>query len=162
MEANKLTVYNEYLQRGKTPILVVGTNTWIHQNVSYELRQKYDMYITFYPNKNFFYVVGLILLNRIDNNIEPIKILESGTIIKKTIEKAFDYVVIIDKKRETHKSLTHLGVNMWILQWIYHCPKISLKDVLMLEPYPNVLEEIETESCQLAPFVAYKIIGGKL
>ena len=31
-------------------------------------------------------------------------------------------------------------LGMWWTHWIYRCPKISLKDVLHLEPYPRSLE----------------------
>ena len=31
-------------------------------------------------------------------------------------------------------------MNMWWTHWIYRCPKISLKDIMQLEPYSRDLE----------------------
>ena len=41
---------------------------------------------------------------------------------------------------EEHPRGMGSKLHLWWTHWIYRCPKISLKDVLHLEPYPRNLE----------------------
>ena len=137
----------------KNPMLVVGCNNWIRQNVPFFMLQQYDLHLLFYPNSTPCWVVGIAALSRVSTSELPKFMFASGPDMTEALTDALYKLLAIcrpgDGKKEDgiiHHTLESKAtsqknskLNMWWTHWIYRCPKISLKDILHLEPYPRNL-----------------------
>jgi len=139
-----------YAGTAKSPMLVVGANNWIRTRVPFFLLQQYDFHLLFYPNSMPAWVVGIAAFSRQDTQEKPIFVFGSDAEIGKAFDMAFGKILEVCQPgeegeikqtwREEKKSPGNTKLNLWWTHWIYRCPKISLKDVLHLEPYPRTVE----------------------
>lgn len=139
---------------GKKPMMVVGAHSWLRARVPFFLLQQYDLHLMFYPTSSPVWVAGLIALSRTDtteapvcvfsSEAHPMKVLES--VIYKVLERCYpaDAKDLGKPKKEEKKKSFASQMHLWWTNWIYRCPKITLKDVLMLEPYSNTLDQWQT------------------
>jgi len=151
-EFAKLRTLNKYTTQMKKPMLIVGANNWVRGNVPFFLLQQYDLHLLFYPTSTPTWVVGVAALSRVRTSDAPIFIFESHHEISTALTNALarmlehcrpvDWMsekeeeVVIDESQMTRNK----RLSAWWNNWIYRCPKISLKDVLHLENYSNDLE----------------------
>ncbi|MEZ4751683.1 MAG: hypothetical protein R3B54_13975 [Bdellovibrionota bacterium] len=140
----KQQTLEEYSNLGKSPMLVVGANNWLRGKVPFFLIQQYDLYPLFYPNKSAAWVVGLAAFSRLSSEEKPVFAFGADGNIGNALDKAIFQILehcrpvdwrkrsaIVDDKKKKEKAAK---LNLWWTNWIYRCPKISLKDVLQLEP----------------------------
>lgn len=144
----KARTLRKYISHMKCPMLVVGTNNWIRGRVPFFLLQGYDLHILFYPNSTPAWVVGVAALSRIRTDERPIFVFSAGSEIMSTLDDALYRALAVCRPQEENSANFNLRsiqssdnrtiskLNMWWTHWIYRCPKISLQDVLHLEPYP--------------------------
>jgi hypothetical protein len=113
----------------KSPMLIVGANTYIMQRVDPELYKTYDLFLFFFPHSGHFWRVGLLGMNK--NNIT-----DSAFLI--TSEGVNIVSVLANLMAMPYESIEirQKGI-IWLTHSIYRCPKISLKDILSLEPYKS-------------------------
>ncbi len=147
----KQRVIEEFAQKGKKPMLIVGSNHWLRQQVPFFLSQQYDLYLLFYPNQSLSWVVGLMAISRLSLTEPPHFCFGSDREIKKALESAICQILQFcrpmdwknrhKKDGETEGKKHKLSqLMLWWNNWVYKCPKISLKDILQLEAYPNSLD----------------------
>jgi len=148
----KLKTLNNYTNSSKNPMLVVGANSWLRHKVPFFLLQQYDLYLLFYPNQSPAWVCGLAAFSRNDTQEAPIFVFGANANISMALEecihKTLEHCRPNDWRRAENTQLTkskegskNSRLVMWWTNWIYRCPKISLKDVLQLEPHPRDLGE---------------------
>ncbi len=152
-EIAKKRVLQRYAASMKTPLLVVGANSWLRDHVPFFLLQRYDLHLLFYPNSTPSWVVGVAALSRTRVDEKPLFTFGSSSDPKKAFAEALGKLLIETKpwEEEDKNNLTlfkqqevtdkkTLQLNRWWNHWIYRCSKISLRDVLHLESYPNTKE----------------------
>lgn len=134
-----------YTNSAKNPMLIVGANNWLRERVPFFLLQRYDLHLLFYPNSTPCWVVGLAAFSRLRADEKPIFVFAADTTILSALEKTLGKIL------EACPPSLNAGVsddyepngaklNLWWTHWIYRCPKISLSDVLHLDPYERKLE----------------------
>lgn len=142
---------NSYSTSAKNPMLVVGANNWIRQRVPYFLLQEYDLHLLFYPNSSPCWVVGLAAQSRIKSDARPLFTFNADADITKALEGALTKLLewarpevgdARDARAASETGFSDKGfrLNLWWTHWIYRCSKISLKDILHLEPYPRSVD----------------------
>lgn len=149
-ELARKRVLQRYAASMKTPLLVVGANSWLRDHVPFFLLQRYDLHLLFYPNSTPSWVVGVAALSRTRVDERPLFAFGSSFDPKKAFAQALGRLLIETKpwEEEDKNNLTlfkqqevtdkkTLQLNRWWNHWIYRCSKISLRDVLHLESYPN-------------------------
>ncbi len=152
-------VLRQYATSMKNPMLVVGANNWLRLRVPFFLIQEYDLHILFYPNSMPSWVVGIAAFARRTTEAKPVFGFASSHDIMGALDGALfkilescrpqDAFFDLEGERavtEIPESISEdkakaMRLNMWWTNWIYRCSKISLKDVLALESYP---QEIDT------------------
>lgn len=148
----KARTLGKYAASMKNPMLIVGANNWIRGKVPFFLLQQYDLHLLFYPNAMPAWVVGLAAFSRQKSTEPPVFVFgasnEIGTALDQAIHKVLevcrpaDLALEEDTMRpapDPEKAGNTMKLNMWWTHWIYRCPKISLRDVLHLEPYKREL-----------------------
>jgi hypothetical protein len=145
----------KYSSTMKSPMLMVGTNNWVRNRVPFYLLQQYDLHLLFYPNSTPTWVVGLAAVSRVSTVEPPVFVFGSGA----DITDALDSVLLkmlercrpadwqredigneATAERDRNKLQRQSKLGLWWTHWIYRCPKISLKDVLHLEPYKPTVQ----------------------
>jgi hypothetical protein len=144
----RLRTLRKYSASMKNPMLVVGANNWIRTKVPFFLLQQYDLHLLFYPNSTQAWVVGMIALSRLNTSEKPVFVFSSDSDMGKAIDKLFFKLLETLRPAEDELFTNRIHENtqqnpklsLWWTHWIYRCPKISLKDLLHLEPYARSLE----------------------
>ncbi len=147
----KKRVIEEFSQKGKKPMLIVGSNHWLRQQVPFFLSQQYDLYLLFYPNASLSWVVGIMALSRLSLTEQPHFCFGSHREIKKAMDSAISQILQYcrpmdwknrhQKENDPELKKHKMGqLVRWWNNWVYGCPKISLKDILQLEAHPNTVE----------------------
>lgn len=146
----KVRTLKKYASNMKNPMLVVGANNWMRTKVPFYLLQQYDLHLLFYPNSTQAWVVGLAAFSRQRLDEKPAFVFAAEADIHKAIDQLFFKIVEVLRPSEPETEIPRVPeehprgmgtkLHMWWTHWIYRCPKISLKDVLHLEPYPRNLE----------------------
>ncbi len=152
-ELAKVRTLKKYAASMKHPMLVVGTNNWIRQRIPFFLLQQYDLHLLFYPNAMPAWVVGVVAMSRAKVDEQPIFAFGSHAQILTALDRALFRVLEacrpVDWDEAEHAnthSQSRIGsaqkskLNLWWNNWIYRCPKISLREVLTLENYSPTLE----------------------
>lgn len=147
----KVRTLKKYANAMKSPMLIVGANNWIRTRVPFYVLQKYDIHLFFYPNSTQVWVVGAAAVSRVRTDEKPVFVFSADPTIGAAMDKLFGMLLAairpnadeegmpkFEKAAESNSRNSKL--NMWWTHWIYRCPKISLKDVLHLDPYPRSLE----------------------
>lgn len=147
----KNTVVSKFQDQCKNPMLVVGSNNYLRQNVPLMLLQRYDLYLFFYPNSFNAWVCGMIGMSRTNDNARPVFSYGADQKIDRAIKKCiFEMVAKTQdlENSETYEEIkaTNTKEIVWTQKWIYRSPKILLKDVLHLEEYKNSIEQCEAKS----------------
>lgn len=136
----------DFANTGKSPMLIVGANSWLRQKVPFFLLQQYDLYPLFYPNASPSWVVGVGAFSRMNSSEPPIFMFGCDSEIGKALDKALYQLLEVCRpadwrsdpfKGKEEKTGKGAKLNLWWTRWLYRCPKISLKDVLHLEKHPD-------------------------
>lgn len=144
----------KYSTTMKNPMLIVGANNWIRLRVPFFLLQNYDLHLLFYPNAMPAWVVGIAAFSRVRTDERPIFVFGSAAAIGDALEHAIGKILETCHPRDEEgggaepvfrsaqeKRDTQIAkLNLWWTHWIYRCPKIALKDVVHLEPYPSQVD----------------------
>lgn len=147
----KVRTLKKYSNAMKSPMLIVGANNWVRGKVPFYVLQKFDLHLFFYPNSTQVWVVGAAAVSRLRVDEKPVFVFSADSSITKAMDKLFGQLIATLRPNEDESGMPRIGeeaptsakaskLNMWWTHWIYRCPKISLKDVLHLEPYPRSLE----------------------
>jgi hypothetical protein len=144
----KVRTLKSYASAMKSPMLIVGANNWIRERVPFFMLQQYDLHPLFYPNSMPVWTVGIAAFSRVRADDKPVFAFGSHSRIGRAMDKAIYKILELcrpdDLKTGAVPESSPGGavrsklakLNMWWTNWIYRCPKISLKDVLHLEDYP--------------------------
>lgn len=146
----KVRTLKKYTSSMKNPMLVVGANNWMRTKVPFYLLQQYDLHLLFYPNSTQAWVVGLAAFSRQRLEEKPQFVFAADADIHQAIDQLFFKIVEVLRPSEPETEIPRIPdehpkgmgskLHMWWTQWIYRCPKISLKDLLHLEAYPRTLD----------------------
>lgn len=146
----RVRTLRRYSTSMKNPMLIVGANNWIRTRVPFFLLQQYDLHLLFYPNATPAWVVGIAAFSRIRSDEQPIFVFGSDAVIGGALDMAFAKILEVCHPAENGEAEgetiepKRIGngskLNLWWTHWIYRCPKISLKDVLHLEAYPQKVD----------------------
>ena len=131
------TVVEAYRIRMKSPMLVVGMNTWLRENAPFFLLQRFDVHVLFYPNSNAFWVCELVAFER-QGDCEALSVRVGHKDIGKALTRALGKLCVLSQTKEP-KPLEGVRAKLavWLTHWVYRCPKISGKDILCLDPYQD-------------------------
>lgn len=113
----------------KDPMLIVGTSNYIREHIG-ATTQTYDVFLFFYPTSEPVWRIGTLLVDR-NKIVEPTGIYVENTCIQSAFKTLFINIFTLNK---TTKEF-HEVKSLWLQNSIYRCPKISLRDVLELQPY---------------------------
>ncbi len=147
-QLSKSRTLKKYTLGMKNPMLVVGANNWIRTKVPFALLQQYDLHLLFYPNSTHSWVLGLAGFSRQSTSEKPFFVFSSHADINVAIDELF-FKLMENLQLEDEASLINATprsgngdsrMHLWWNNWIYRCSKISLKDILHLEPYSQSLE----------------------
>ncbi len=122
----------------KNPMLCVGTNNYLRQVSPFFLQQRFDMHVYFQPNAEQEYIVGIIALSRTKLWEEHHVFAKAKSVKDAVISAVAQLVGVVAEETPPDPDMDTPNNNkraVWISQWIYRLPKISLKDVLHLEDY---------------------------
>ena len=114
------------------PMLIVGANNYLRSKLPFFVMQKYNVALFFMPTSEPYWKVGAILVNR-TADVKPCFVYCEN----KSIIEALKYLFIgitIEAMKDKHVHVNP-KLLMWTENWIYRCPKISLKDITHLESY---------------------------
>ena len=114
----------------KNPMLIVGANTWMRTKIKHEILTIYDVHLFFCPTSKTHWQVACVMMHR----VEGFKCI-SYNINSLNIQIAFENLVLLINNTQENKEAVNDKLNVWLIHSIDRCPKISLKDVLHLEPY---------------------------
>lgn len=140
------TIVNRYSEIGKQPLLVVGITNWLRSRVPLFVLQRYDFHLLFYPNSFPCWIAGVIAVSRQDTAEAPIFSFGAHSKIHRAIDVALGNAVAScavrpDENQFKAKTTTSSSsLSLWWTNWIYRCSKLSLRDLLHLEPYPESAE----------------------
>ena len=134
-----------YGNSAKNPMLIVGANNWLRERVPFFLLQRYDLHLLFYPNSTPCWNVGLAAFSRLRADEKPIFVFAADTSILVSLEKTLGKILeacppSLNTGVSEDYAPNGAKLNLWWTHWIYRCPKISLSDILHLEPYSRNLE----------------------
>lgn len=128
-------VISKYRNCVKSPMLVVGSNHFIRENMPFFVVQDYDIHVFFYPNGGAAWVVECVAISKKCKNMKPVWSRYSGKAIENTVKRAlWGIIPKLAKPEETQTPIEFL-TQRWLLHWIYRCSKISFKDILSVEQY---------------------------
>lgn len=127
----------ELMADKKPSMLIVGSNSYIRQNVPFYLIQQYDLHLIFRPQSGAHWEVGVVSLSRTDETETPTYLSHTDKDITKAIQGALQRVVIQHQPEEGEAKPKKLatGQARWLQNWVYRQPKIGMKDVLALPTY---------------------------
>jgi hypothetical protein len=134
-------VTGKYQSTGKAPMLVVGSHNWVRNLTPFATLQVYDLHVLFYPNAHPAWVCGVVAVHRTKGESEPVWSHGCNQNITLALKQALGGITA--QTFETEQADTKAKLNVWLTNWIYRCPKISLKDVLHLEDYKVDLSSVE-------------------
>jgi hypothetical protein len=162
LEILKSDIVFRYTNQCKTPMLIVGVNNWMRTHLPYFILQQFDVHLFFYPNAKASWVCGALAINR--TNPKAISVWSYGA--SQNIETALKQAMygLLEKAQTENVEEQNEKLGVWQSQWVYRCPKISLKDVLHLEPYPaDSLDEYKPSKTQAMPTksVFRLVLGGQ-
>jgi hypothetical protein len=151
--AKKRTI-EKYIAVGRSPLLIVGSNNWIHQKLPFFVLQQYDVHLFFYPNSTPSWTVGVAAVSRTNTTEAPFFAFGCSPSIQSALDEVLGKVLEhcrpadwesgqdwqeekpeLAKDERNKKFQAKLG--QWWTHWIYRCAKISLKEILHLEDYPK-------------------------
>lgn len=148
----RIDTLRHFADSGKKPMLVIGNNSWLRNRAPFFLLQQYDLYLLFYPTLAPTWIVGVAAFSRLSTQ-EPPKFFfgahhEIGGALEEALFQTLSHCRPTDwasrasgLKAKTPKAKQASQLNLWWTNWLYRsCPKISMKDILHLEPYENSLE----------------------
>lgn len=149
MDIAKRRTLKKYANQAKNPMLVVGANQWIRNQVPFFMIQNYDIHLLFYPNSTPAWVVGVVAMSRKHTDEPPTFVFASHWDINEALKQSLFRLLEHcrpDEWRVEEGQLTKgtdfglpskhaTKLCMWWTHWIYRCSKISLKDLTNLEPY---------------------------
>lgn len=157
-------VLAKYKTKHKNPMLVVGANNWIRQNVPFFVLQKFDLFPLFYPNAAGAWVCGVVAFSRVQSDAAPIwsyaANLNSETAVRDALWGLLPKLGhTADENGGALDRVSNPKILAWWQNWIYRSPKITLRDVLHLAPYPddagtaelNAVFLKENSECNLTP-----------
>jgi hypothetical protein len=113
----------------KPPLLVVGCNNYIRSKVGADVVQNWDVHVMFFPTSETVWRIGILYISRIGENV--MLTVCDGTNIEAALIRAL--IPASGDATELHSKAL-----VWLTHAVYRCPKISLRDILALEPYENV------------------------
>jgi len=150
VELAKVNTLRRYSDSMKNPMLVVGANQLIRSKAPFFLLKHYDLHLLFYPNSTQTWILGMGAFSRQRSDEKPVFVFSAHTDVKEALNQLFCKILETLKpeeqmagdpilKRDDSATIPS-QMNMWWTHWIYRCPKIALKDIEQLEPYPRSLE----------------------
>lgn len=138
--------------------LVVGSNAFLRQRVPFSTLQQNDLHLIFHPQSGETWQVGLIGLDR-TGKLAPKYTMGEAKNINEAIDQAInnmvakDYVSRVSDTGEGLSSASDKYLDKVAPNWVYRQPKLSLRDVLELDPYgeTDFLKEALTNKDQITP-----------
>lgn len=120
----------------KPPMLVVGGNNFLKDYIDTRLEKNYNVFVFFYPTNKAVWVMGLFLMHKQDIT-KYYAVYSEDCNIKNAITKCFQcvYDIVDFKPNKDVFTKNEEKLAIWITNWVYRLPKISLKDILHLEDY---------------------------
>lgn len=118
------------------PMLIVGACNFTRNAVPFFLLQKYDLHLFLKPEENGIRTVQLLMISRIGHD-KTQYVTAKHKVIGTAVDNLFMGAVLAGKNLNEFSEENDLVKieNKWLTNWIYRCPKISLKDVLHLPDY---------------------------
>jgi hypothetical protein len=134
-----------YAANAKNPMLVVGANTWLRERIPFFVLQRYDVHLLFYPTSTPCWVIGAAAFSRLRSDEKPLFVFSADTSVLGALERTLGRLLesippSLEEGADPAEASRGSKLNLWWTHWIYRCPKISLSDVLHLEPYTRTLE----------------------
>lgn len=127
------------MQERRRSMLVLGSNSFQRQKLPFFILQNYDVHYFFHPNSNAYWHIGAMTISR--TNPGDIKyVAVRGGDVNQTLD-ALNQAVLV--QRSTPEGTVSQGEAIpetqakWLANWVYRQPKLSLRDVLALEAYPQ-------------------------
>jgi hypothetical protein len=148
-ELAKQHTLKRFANLARNPMLIIGAENWIREQLPFYVLQNYDVHMLFYPNSMPSWVIGIIAINRKTTESSPVFVFSSGPGIFNVIEDALNKLLIHIRPEEGLEEwpLSSIKVaprnsklNTWWNAWVYRCVKITLKDILHLEDYANEVQ----------------------
>jgi hypothetical protein len=125
-------VIAKYRDQCKQPMLIVGANSFIRDNMPFFVLEHYDIHLFFYPTSESAYVVEAMAWHKQHHNSAPIVSYyahnEPKTALLQAMWRIIPQVLMKDES-EAFKAAR------WLTHWIYRCPKVSIADIFHLESY---------------------------
>lgn len=121
-------------------MLVIGANNFLRTKMPPAILQNYDMHLVFRPSSENSFEVGLVMMSRHNDKGLDRLVTAKDPDINKAIEMVMQNAVL--ESTQPHNNGTfevepsHEKMKTWLQNAIYRKPKIGLKDVISLEPYP--------------------------
>jgi len=110
----------------KSPMLVVGANSKIRELIPAETLKLYDVHLLFFPTAEATWQLGILYVSRAEYNLVALN-LGVGEATELALEQCI--------KAPIDSIELHPKAMQWLVNSIYRCPKLSIKDLLALEPY---------------------------
>jgi hypothetical protein len=134
-----------YSANAKNPMLIVGANTWLRERIPFFVLQRYDVHLLFYPTSTPCWVVGAAAFSRLRSDEKPLFVFSADSAVLGALERTLGKLLeaippSLEEGADVESAARGAKLNLWWTHWIYRCPKISLSDVLHLEPYARTLE----------------------
>ena len=120
-------VVGKYTSEFRMPMLIIGANSWLKNNLPEFSIVHYNTFLFFYPNHFDAWVVGSLTMSRELLSATPHWRYAAALDVKTALR---DVVFGVPFKEETPEKM-----NEWLRQWIARCPRISFRDVANLPPY---------------------------
>lgn len=145
-ELAKQHTLKRFANLARNPMLVIGAENWVREQLPFYVLQNYDVHLLFYPNSMPSWVVGIVAINRKSTESAPVFVFSSGPGIFNVIEDALNKLLIHIRPEEGLEEWPPASIksaprnsklNTWWNAWVYRCVKITLKDILHLEDYSN-------------------------
>lgn len=121
----------------KNPMLVVGTNYHIRKSMG-SIYNYWDIYLLYSPTKEDSKVAYLAIERT--KASEPLFVYTTDLYIDIALEKITQLLKLAIKKDRIEKN-GQKKLNVWWTQWVYRCPKISLRDILAFNLKKEVVNE---------------------
>jgi hypothetical protein len=148
-ELAKQHTLKRFANLARNPMLVIGAENWIREQLPFYVLQNYDVHMLFYPNSMPSWVIGIVAINRKTTESSPVFVFSSGPGIFNVIEDALNKLLIHIRPEEGLEEWPPSSIkvaprnsklNTWWNAWVYRCVKITLKDILHLEDYANEVQ----------------------
>jgi hypothetical protein len=158
-------IVGHYSRTFKMPMLIVASNNFQKGELPSFALDQYDFYLFFYPNSSPFWVCGALALSRMHPGRAPLWAFSANADSKQAMKNSLHHLLAKmphDFDDEYEYSLMHPKKILWLINWMYRCQKIALRDVLALEPYTNkdTSQFIPENTECFDPNPIRKVIGG--